>query len=276
MTIVGNRSLEATARWTAAARALESSREDGLLSDPWARDLAGPEGLAWLDGRTPDNVLPMVLRTRFFDDWLAAVLARGAVRQVVIPGAGLDTRCYRLDWPAGVRCFEIDRPDTLRDKAEILDRASAVPRCHREVVEADLLGRWTDAVLAAGFDLAQPSAWILEGLLFYLEPDAIARLLGQVSGLASAGSELGFDIVNHAVLTSPWTSPWVAMQAAAGAPWLGTMEDPTGFLAELGWQATMTQAGQPDANHGRWTLPVIPTTMPDMPHNWFVTARRDA
>jgi len=273
MTIVAGRSLEATGHWTAAARALETARPDGLFSDPWARDLAGPEGLAWLEGRTPDSVLPMVLRTRYFDDWLGAVLARGTVRQVVIPGAGLDARCFRLAWPPEVRCFEIDRPEPLRHKADVLDRARAEPRCQRRVVEADLLGRWADALLAAGFDLAEPSAWLLEGLLFYLEPEAVARLLGQVSGLASAGSELGFDVVNGAMLTSPWTSPWVAMQAAAGAPWIGTMEDPIGFMAELGWQATLTQAGQPDASHGRWTLPVIPTTMPDMPHDWFVTAR---
>jgi hypothetical protein len=62
------------------------------------------------------------------------------------------------------------------------------------------------------------------------------------------------------------------MQAQAGAPWLGTLDDPVGFLAARGWQATLSQAGQADANFGRWPYPVIPTTMPDMPHNWFVTA----
>ena len=86
------------------------------------------------------------------------------------------------------------------------------------------------------------------------------------------GSRFGFDIVNAAVLTSPYTRPWVEMQAAAGAPWLGTMDDPVGFLAGLGWRAALTQAGQPDANHGRWTLPVVPATVPDLPHCWFVTA----
>lgn len=87
---------------------------------------------------------------------------------------------------------------------------------------------------------------------------------------------MGFDIINGVVLTSPWTRPWVEMQAAAGAPWIGTMDDPVRSLAERGWQATLTQAGQPDANHGRWPLPIIPTTMPGMPHNWYVTAARGA
>jgi hypothetical protein len=64
------------------------------------------------------------------------------------------------------------------------------------------------------------------------------------------------------------------MQAAAGAPWLGTIEDPVGFLAERGWAPSLTQAGQPDADYGRWTLPVVPTSVPDFPHYWFVTATR--
>lgn len=75
--------------------------------------------------------------------------------------------------------------------------------------------------------------------MFYLPNDVIRRVLDGVTALAAPGSVLGFDIVNGEMLLSPWTRPWVDMQAAAG-----------------------------------WTLPVIPTTMPAMPHNWFVTAER--
>jgi hypothetical protein len=84
---------------------------------------------------------------------------------------------------------------------------------------------------------------------------------------------MGFDIINSTVLTSPWTRQWVEMQAKSGAPWIGTLDDPGGFLAARGWKATLTQAGANDANYGRWSYPVIPTTMPDMPHNWFVIAQ---
>jgi hypothetical protein len=76
------------------------------------------------------------------------------------------------------------------------------------------------------------------------------------------------------MLTYPLTRKWVEMQAEAGAPWIGTMDDPVGCLAERGWQANMTQAGAADANYGRWIFPVIPTTMAEMPHNWYVTAQR--
>jgi len=99
-------------------------------------------------------------------------------------------------------------------------------------------------------------------------------LLDEVNSLASAGSWLGFDILKSITLTSPFTRQWIEMQANSGAPWNGTMDDPVGFLTTRGWKTALSQAGAPDANHSRWHLPVIPVTMPDMPHNWFVTAQK--
>lgn len=265
--------LAATARWTAAVRATESERDDGLYRDPWAEALAGLEGMAWVRERPPESVLPIVLRTRYFDDWLETVASDG-IRQVVLLGAGLDTRAFRLRWPPDMALFEVDRPLVLNHKAEVLHRAGARPACLRRTVGADLTQPWADRLIEAGFDPGRPSAWLLEGFLFYLPVDAVARLLDDLAPLACGGSRLGFDIVNGAMLTSPWTRPWIEMQARAGAPWIGTMDDPVAELALRGWRAHLTQAGQPDASHGRWTLPVIPTDMPGMPHNWFVTAVR--
>jgi methyltransferase (TIGR00027 family) len=268
--------LETTARWTAAVRALETARPDRLFDDPWAAELAGPEGRAWIEARTPESVLPIVLRIRYFDDWLQGVVASAAIRQVVLLGAGLDTRSLRLPWPADATVFELDREPVLAHKEEVLVRAAAVPRCPRRTLAADLVADWPAALEAAGFDRRRPTAWLLEGLLFYLPGEQVERVLGQVTELAAPGSHLGFDIVNAAVLTSPYTRAWVEMQAASGAPWLGTMEDPVAFLAGLGWSAALSQAGQPEAHHGRWSLPVVPTTLPDFPHSWFVTASRNA
>lgn len=62
--------LEATARWTAAVRAMENARADVLFHDPWAEALAGEEGRTWMAQRTSDRVVPIVPRTRFFDDFL--------------------------------------------------------------------------------------------------------------------------------------------------------------------------------------------------------------
>ena len=266
--------LEATARWTAAVRAMESRREDRLFDDPWAAELAGPEGLAWIESRTPESVLPLVMRTRYYDDWLLGNDGSDILRQVVILGAGLDTRAFRLPWPSGARVFELDRPAILEHKERVLTRAGATPRCERRIVAADLAGDWPDALARAGLDTERPTTWLLEGILYYLPDAQIEQVLDAITGLSAPGSHLGFDIVNGAVLTSPYTRPWVEMQAAAGAPWLGTMDEPVGFLADRGWLASLTQAGQPDADHGRWSLPVIPVTLPDFPHYWFVTAAR--
>jgi methyltransferase (TIGR00027 family) len=266
--------LASTARWTAAVRALEDGREHRLFHDPWAAALAGTEGAEWLAQRPADSVLPIVLRTRFFDDFLQRITGENAIRQVVLMAAGLDTRAFRLDWPKGTWLFELDQPQVLSRKEQILHSAAAQPACERQTIGADLASAWAKELTAAGFEPQQPSGWLMEGFLFYLSNENLRRILDDVSSLAAPGSWLGFDVINSAMFTSPWTRSWVEMQARAGAPWIGTLDDPEGFLVTRGWQATLSQAGAPDANHGRWPWPVVPTTMPDMPHNWFVIAQK--
>ncbi len=266
--------LSSTARWTASVRALESKRPDALFHDPWAAALAGQEGAEWLAQRTEDKVIPILLRTRYFDDFLQRVTQEHAVRQVVLLAAGLDTRAFRLPWPEGTEIFELDQADVLQHKEQVLAVQGAKPTCMRKVIEQDLVGPWPPALVNSGFEPQQPSLWLLEGFLFYLKNDQVQRILQQVSEITAPGSWLAFDIINRAILTHPLTRAWVEMQAASGAPWIGTLDDPEGFLAGLGWRANLTQAGQPDAHHGRWILPVIPTKMPNIPHNWFVTAQK--
>jgi methyltransferase (TIGR00027 family) len=272
--VIPDQGLGSTAHWTAAIRARESAREDRLFADPWAAALAGEEGEAWIAGRSDNSVIPIVLRTRFFDDFLQQVTGQHQIRQVVLMAAGLDTRAFRLRWPEPTHLFELDQPAILLYKDQILHSAGATPACVRHTIGIDLTAPWQDALVRAGFDPERPSAWLLEGFLFYIASEAIIQLLEDVTRLAAQGSWLGFDIVNSVALTSPLTRPWIDMQARAGAPWIGVMDDPAAFLTSRGWQATLTQAGQPDANHGRWPFPVIPTKMPDMPHNWFVIAQK--
>ena len=215
----------------------------------------------------------IVLRTRFFDDFLVGILQNEAVRQVVVVAAGLDTRGFRLNWPEGTCLFEVDQSSVLEYKEKILREAGAVACCDRRAVRADLTSTWADKLLEAGFRSAEPSLWLLESL-FYIPNQDASRILDDVSRLSVPGSWLGLDVMNSAMLTSPWTQKWVQMQAESGAPWIGTMDDPVAALGQRGWNANLTQAGADDANHGRWPYPVIPIMMPGAPHNWFVTARK--
>ena len=243
-----HRPLQATARWTAAVRAGERERPDRLVDDPWAADLAGPEGMAWLAGRPEGSVLPIVIRTRYFDDWLRAVAIEGPMRQVVLLGAGLDTRAWRLPWPAGTYgCIEAGRAARSWRRR----RGCAAPgraRCRPATaapVAADLASDWGAALCDAGFDPRR--ARRLAGRRGPVLPAGrrrSARVLEIVSSLAAPGSRLGFDIVNGAVLASPYTKAWIDMQAAAGAPWIGTLDDPGAVLADLGWSVVARAAGR--------------------------------
>ena len=271
---VSDRLLGMTARWAAAVRAAESRREDGLFNDPWAAALAGKEGEAWLAGRPPDSTLTMTLRTRFYDDFLLRVSDQYGISQIIVMAAGLDTRAFRLNWPKKTRLFELDQAAVLDYKEGILNSLGVRATCDRRVIQADLTKPWGKALAENGFNIKEPSGWLLEGFLFYLSNETIAKIIDQVTNLAAAGSRMGFDINNSDMMISPYTKSWVEMQAQLGAPWVGTMDDPESFLSARGWTATLTQAGQPDANYGRWTLPVIPTKSPNMPHNWFVSAQK--
>jgi methyltransferase (TIGR00027 family) len=268
--------IQATARWTAAARAMETSRSDAIFHDPWAADLAGDEGRRWVEARSAGSLMPMIVRTRYFDDFLVEATAAGRVTQVVLIAAGLDTRALRLAWPAGTSVFEVDQPDVIRQKEEVLGRSGASPRSARLVrLPADLDGvLWPGQLLDAGLDPQAPAAWLAEGFLFYLDGDAIAVLLERLSGLAAAGSVLGFDIPDRTVFTHPVTRPWIEMQAAAGAPWIGTIDDPKAHLAAIGWEAVVTQCGAADAHYGRWPLPVGSAVARDLPQHRLVTARK--
>jgi methyltransferase (TIGR00027 family) len=268
--------LASTARWIAAVRAHESRREDRLFHDPWAAALAGAEGEAWIARRGDSPSLQVIaIRARYFDEFLERVTGERGVRQVVLLGAGFDTRAFRLSWPAGTRVFELDRREVLIEKEQALRADGARPACERHVIGADLTRPWGDALDDEGFRRHQPSCWLLEGLLFYLPTDTGLEILDAVTALAAPGSWLGFDLPNTTTLTHAWTRAWVEMQAVQGAPFLGTMDDPRGVMEARGWTATVVQAGDKEANYGRWAYPPIPLDVPDVPRHWFVTAEKE-
>ena len=124
-----------TALGVARIRAGESKRADRLFDDPlaWAFVAAMPDAYSDQAERSETAkligarvALQVVVRTRFYDDYLLAATADG-IRQVVLLAAGLDTRAFRLPWPDGTTVFEVDLPETTGFKNDVLIHADAKP-----------------------------------------------------------------------------------------------------------------------------------------------------
>lgn len=204
-------SVGATAVMVAVARASETDSPDPLISDPYARLLVADAGTGGWESILDDALVAQVaeadpevaavfehmrgyqaVRTHFFDRFFTDAVAAG-IRQVVILASGLDSRAYRLDWPAGTTVYEIDQPKVLEYKAATLVRHGVSPSAQRHEVPIDLRQDWPAALRGAGFDPSQPTAWLAEGLLMYLPGDAQDRLFGQVTALSAAGSRIAAE-----------------------------------------------------------------------------------
>ena len=198
-------------QWAAAARAVATRRPDPLINDPFAESLVKAVGIDFftrlaggelepsdIDGNAVRGVQRMVdvmaVRTRCFDEFCIEA-AEGGVRQVVILACGLDSRAYRLRWPGGMPVFEVDQPHVVQFKTATLAELGATPTVERRVVASDPRQDWPAALWHAGFDAARPTAWIAEGLLGYLPPDAQNRLIDAITALSANGSWLGLDTV---------------------------------------------------------------------------------
>jgi methyltransferase (TIGR00027 family) len=237
----------ATALGAALMRAQESVQPDALIKDPYAAafvaaaprpfdDIPDPDGeLAKLEAAFRADV---AIRTRFFDDFVTTACTSG-IRQVVLLAAGLDARAFRLPWPPGTHLFEIDLPDVLDFKDAILGRERAHSRCKRRVMPIDLRDDWPAALLHAGFRPSEPTAWTAEGLLAYLTPEDVLRLLDRVGRLSAVHSELAFEDArtsDDSVLAQ--ASELASMDEVAPMWHDGTGVDAVGWLDEHEWSVS--------------------------------------
>lgn len=263
-------SVGATATSVAASRALASRGPDPLIDDPYAAVLVEAVGLPHFvqmaNGEFDDTQDPLfgrdqmrehiAVRTRFFDDFFTAAVggnSAGAssatgIRQAVILASGLDTRAYRLDWPDGTRVFEIDQPAVIEFKTRVLAEAGAAPSTDRRTVGIDLRDDWPTALRDAGFDPSEPTAWIAEGLLIYLPPEAQDRLLDNITALSAAGSTLATEHMDAKALTGDW-----AKELSARGRRYGSNID----LDELFYSGPRTAAGDHLSAAG-WQVTVLP------------------
>jgi methyltransferase (TIGR00027 family) len=259
-----------TALGVAMIRAKESRRSDRLFSDPYAAaflaaapavfDRADRGAVACLSGLSSAGAAfwsHAVIRTRFFDDYLLDATGRG-LRQAVLLAAGLDTRAYRLDWPAGVRLFELDLADVLDFKWRVLGRQAAVPRCDHRPVPADLREDWITPLTGAGLRPDQPTAWLLEGLLIYLSADEVIHLLTTLGELSAAGSRVAFEFESARAGALREQTGRLPAMAEYAALWKGGLADVPGWLANHGWLLEMHDRARVATGYGR--APGGPTT----------------
>ncbi|MDT5209904.1 MAG: hypothetical protein QOF67_2319 [Mycobacterium sp.] len=267
-------SVGATATMVAAARAMASKADDALIDDPFAEPLVRAVGVDFFSRLVTGELRPedldsdtesvgvqrmadsMAVRTKFFDEFFVAATGGGnstdatggGIRQAVILASGLDSRAYRLAWPAGTTVYEIDQPEVIEFKTRTLAELGAEPSAERRAVAMDLRYDWPSALIEEGFDPNQPTAWSAEGLLGYLPPDAQDRLLDTITELSAPGSRVAvesvpnIDPVDHEKAVE-------RMQAAADRwrdhgfdldfaelIYLGDRNEAAAYLGDHGWQ----------------------------------------
>jgi methyltransferase (TIGR00027 family) len=268
--------VSSTAEWIAHARAAETLRADRLFADPLAvvfTESTNPPLLAgFRDAPTPRFDV-LAVRTRHFDDYLVAATGPGALRQVVLLGAGLDSRAYRLDWPPGTTVFELDLPELFEAKEDLVRKAGLpAPSCERRIVPADLRQDWPAALRAAGFDPGAPTAWLVEGLLYYLTEDQADAVVRELSAVSAAGSVLGLEQVNTDTYRAPWMQDWLAGMRAEGRAWQSGVAEPEQWLAGHHWKATVVEPCDVPSAEGRRVPRTPERAVPGVARTWLVTA----
>ena len=257
-------SVGATATMVAAGRARASISDHPVIEDQFAQPLVRAVGvdffIRWAaaeldpaDVDIPDHPWGMqpvtdllAVRTRFIDRFVADATAAGA-RQAVILASGLDARGYRLSWPSDMTVFEIDQPQVIDFKTATLGALGAKPTADVRAVSVDLRDDWPAALRQAGFDAQRPTAWIAEGLLAFLPPEAQDRLLDNITTLSANGSRLVAEIF----LNSPES---LQIMHTAAAKWYqhgldthiddlwygGERHDVATYLNQRGWPTVRT------------------------------------
>src|ERR1700734_4175420 len=279
-------SVGATATMVAAARAIATNADQPLIDDRFAEPLVRAVGVDFLTKLATGELaaadvdddesgwklehmpIAMAVRTRFFDAFFRDATQAG-IRQAVILASGLDARAYRLQWPAGMTVFEVDQPEVIAFKTPTLADLGAEPTTDRRTVAIDLRHDWPGALVDAGFDHTQPTAWIAEGLLGYLPPEAQDRLLDNISALSADGSRLATEAIpdmpdvdqdKARELMRKATDKWRAHGFDLNFEELGyegDRNDVAEYLNGLGWRSIGQPMSQLLAEHG---LPPFPQT----------------
>ncbi|EGC31459.1 hypothetical protein DICPUDRAFT_50193 [Dictyostelium purpureum] len=163
---------------------------------------------SWFDFQNHKTIKRVAFRTKYIDQIIMDGLSqKGSIAnlnataffytQVVICGAGLDSRALRLPIPKHASVFEIDLPQVIEFKKRVLEKSTQVIKPHSQCkinhISGDIVkegDRWISSLLDAGFNPAMHTLWVMEGLLMYLTEEEIGTLLGAVGMLSAPNSKL--------------------------------------------------------------------------------------
>lgn len=191
----------------------------------------------------PIGINCLAIRTRVIDDWL---LSRGeSTRQIVNLGAGMCTRPYRLPFGMSTIVYEVDDPDLLKAKRQVLRDAGYKPTVSVVDVAGDVtkMDDLAESLIMNGFDPSLPTDWICEGLFAYIDPAHHMTLLqGAKKCGGSAGSRFIFSVCD------PFCQDYVVNMMGVDLPWadLRPIPDVIEELVEAGWSKDVTILGDGD------------------------------
>jgi methyltransferase (TIGR00027 family) len=258
-----------TALGTAIGRALEwyRSDKDRLFEDPFARafltpgyrlmlDLLrlpgiGPALLAMRERQIPGIMGNLFCRTRFIDDALRNALEKG-LDQVVILGAGLDSRAYRMPAVDQTRSFEVDHPPTSALKQTRVKRVLGTIPAHISFVPIDFDRQNLDTEMAAAdFRTGAQTLFIWEGVTQYITAEAVDATFRYVSRAAAAGSGIVFTYIKRGIIDGSidfkGKQSLFSYLKRYGVPWVFGIDpaELSRYLAERGF-ALIEQVGAPE------------------------------
>jgi methyltransferase (TIGR00027 family) len=228
------RNISDTARWVAVYRARETERTDAVFRDQFARRLAGERGeqIAASMSFAEKNSWPFVARTWLIDQVISSQVKLGT-DMVVNLAAGLDARPYRMNLPSALRWIEVDLPEILAHKEDVLQNET--PGCQLERVRLDLSDvRGRRELFSELGRQANRALVISEGLLVYVDEKEVTSL-GQDLAVAPSFQHWVIDLASPALLKM-LAKKMGAPLDQAGAPLKFAPQEGPDFFARIGWK----------------------------------------